>query len=39
MIADLDDLAHSDLVLCVGGNGVPVILLDFDIVGQHVHGS
>jgi hypothetical protein len=38
MIADFDDLAYSDLVLCAGGNGVPVILLDVDIVGQHVHG-
>jgi hypothetical protein len=38
-IEDPDDMAHSDLVLCAGGNGLSVVLPHSHPVGQHVHRS
>jgi hypothetical protein len=39
IVEDFDYLAYTAFVLCVGRNGVFVILFDIDIMGKHVLGS
>jgi hypothetical protein len=38
-VEDLDYLAYTAFILCVGCDGVSIVLLDFDIMGKHVLGS
>jgi hypothetical protein len=38
-LEDLDYLAYTAFILCVGCHGVSIVLLDIDIMGKHVLGS